>query len=112
MPSAAARCRRPRTMRVFKSRASRRSAPKARTPASPGLLRAGQHGVDLVEPSFLVSVEAMRVDPLRDLDRGPDPFGVWVPRIGPPGMTWGFSIGLQTPPERGRIRIHGFATGL
>jgi hypothetical protein len=27
-------------------------------------------------------------------------------------MTWGFSIGVQTPLGCGRIRIHGFATGL
>jgi hypothetical protein len=37
---------------------------------------------------------------------------LWVPRIEPPGMTWGFSIGAQTPLGCGRIRIRGFATGL
>jgi hypothetical protein len=37
---------------------------------------------------------------------------LWVPRIEPQGMTWGFSIGVQTRPGRGRIRIRGFATGL
>jgi hypothetical protein len=38
--------------------------------------------------------------------------GVWVPRIEPPGMSWGFSIGAQTRPGRVRIRFVAFATRL